>query len=67
VPEVKRESEQDRVYQFLSAQTEPVALARIIAELGIKRWTVTSILHRLLKRGSVEHAGRDAWQIRSAG
>jgi hypothetical protein len=67
VPEVKRESEQDRVYRFLSAQTEPVALAQIIAELGIRRWTVTSILYRLLKRGSIEHAGRDAWQIRSAG
>ena len=67
MPEVKRESEQDRVYRFLSAQTEPVGLARIIAELGIKRWTVTSILYRLLKRGSVEHAGRDAWQVRSAG
>jgi hypothetical protein len=44
-----------------------VTLARIIAELGIKRWTVTSILYRLLKRGSIEHAGRDTWQIRSAG
>jgi DNA-binding IclR family transcriptional regulator len=50
-----------------SAQTEPVALARIIAELGLKRWTATSILYRLQRMGSIEHAGHDAWQIRSAG
>ncbi len=57
------ESEQDRVYQFLAAQTEPVGLAQIVAGLGIKRWTINSALYRLLKKGSVEHVGRDAWKI----
>jgi hypothetical protein len=61
------ESEQDRVYQFLAAQTEPVSLAKIIAELGVKKWTVTNALYRLRRKGRVEHAGHDAWQIRSAG
>jgi hypothetical protein len=55
------------VYRFLAAQTEPVGLARIVAELGIKRWTVNSVLYRLLKRGNVEHPGRDVWRARSTG
>ena len=60
----RRESEQDRVLRFLAAQTEPVGLSRIVVELGIKRWTVNSVLYRLLKRGSVEHPGRDVWRAR---
>jgi hypothetical protein len=57
-------SEQDRVYQFLAAQTEPVSLARIITELGLKRWTATGTLNRLQRKGRIEHPGHDAWQIR---
>jgi hypothetical protein len=63
----EQESEQDRVYRFLAGQAEPVSLARIVAELEIRRWTVTSILYRLQRKGRLEHAGHDAWQIRSAG
>jgi hypothetical protein len=59
----EQESQQDRILSFLSAQTGPVTLARIIAELGANRWTVNSTLHRLLKKGNVEHVGRDAWKI----
>jgi len=58
---------EDRVYRFLAAQTEPVGLARIGASLGIKRWTINSALYRLLKKGSVEHVGHDAWRVRGAG
>jgi hypothetical protein len=61
------ESEQERVYQFLAGQTELVGLARIVAGLGIKRWTINSALYRLLKKGSVEHVGHDAWRVRGAG
>jgi hypothetical protein len=57
------ESEQDRVLQFLATQPEPVSLAGIVAELNANRWTVNSTLHRLLKKGSVEHVGHDAWKI----
>ncbi len=63
----EQESQQDRVYEFLAAQTEPVGLARIGASLGIKRWTINSALYRLLKKGSVEHVGHDAWRVRGAG
>jgi hypothetical protein len=60
----EQESEQDRIYQFLLAQTEPVSLARIITELGLKRWTATGTLNRLQRKGRIEHPGHDAWQIR---
>jgi hypothetical protein len=63
----EQESEQARVYEFLAAQTEPVGLARIVAGLRIKRWTINSALYRLLKNGSVEHVGHDAWRVRGAG
>ena len=56
-------SQQERVLQFLASQTEPVSLAQIVAELNANRWTVNSTLHRLLKKGNVEHVGRDAWKI----
>ena len=62
--EVKRETEQDKVYRYLLEQAEPVKLSQIVAELGIKKWTVSSILYRLLRKGAVEHAGHDAWQLR---
>jgi hypothetical protein len=59
----EQESQQDRVLQFLESQTEPATLGRIVAELNANRWTVNSTLHRLLKKGNVEHVGRDAWKI----
>ena len=59
----EQESQQDRVLQFLASQTEPATLGRIVAELNANRWTVNSTLHRLLKKGNVEHVGRDAWKI----
>ena len=59
-----RRAQQDRIYQFLAAQTEPVSLAQIIAELGLKSWTATSTLNRLQRKGRIEHPGHDAWQIR---
>jgi Mn-dependent DtxR family transcriptional regulator len=51
---------------FLAAQTQPATLARIIAELGLKRWTTTSALHRLQRQGRIEHPGYDAWWVRGA-
>ena len=57
---------EDRVYRFLAAQTEPVGLARIIAELGLKKWTATSSLTRLQRKGLIQHAGHDAWRVRGA-
>jgi hypothetical protein len=59
----EQESQQDRILEFLGSQTEPVTLGRIVAELNANRWTVNSTLHRLLKKGNVEHVGRDAWKI----
>jgi hypothetical protein len=59
----EQESQQGRVLQFLGSQTEPATLGRIVAELNANRWTVNSTLHRLLKKGNVEHVGRDAWKI----
>jgi hypothetical protein len=53
----------DRICDFLAAQTEPVGLAQIVAGLNANRWSINSALHRLLKKGSVEHVGRDAWKI----
>jgi hypothetical protein len=63
----EQESEQDRIHEFLGRQPGPVTLARIIAELGVKKWTATNALYRLQRKGRVEHAGHDAWQIRNAG
>ena len=59
-------SEQDRVYEFLAGQTEPVSLAKIIAELGLKKWSATSSLTRLQRKGLIQHAGYDAWRARDA-
>jgi hypothetical protein len=63
----EQESQQDRILQFLAAQTEPVSLARIIAELGIKKWSATSALYRLQRQGRIEHPARDCWQILKPG
>jgi hypothetical protein len=60
----EQESQQDRILQFLAAQTESVSLARIITELGLKKWTATSSLTRLQRKGLVQHAGYDRWLIR---
>ena len=59
----EQESQQERVLQFLGSQPEPATLGRIVAELNANRWTVNSTLHRLLKKGSIEHVGHDAWKI----
>ncbi len=64
---VQRESDQDRIYQYLVAQKEPVRLTEIVHELDIKRYTVSKTLNRLARKGSVEHVGRDAWRVRNAG
>jgi hypothetical protein len=57
----------ERICQFLESQTEPVSLAKIIAELDLRRWTATGTLNRLQRQGRVEHPGYDAWQIRKPG
>jgi len=60
---VKRETEQDRVYQFLLVQKEPVSVQDIVDALpGMNRNTVKSTLQRLQKRGSVENTGKKAWR-----
>jgi len=57
---------EDRVYRFLAAQAGPVGLGQIIAELGLKKWTATSSLTRLQRKGLIQHAGYDAWRVRGA-
>ena len=57
----------ERICQFLESQTEPVSLAKIIAELDLRRWTATGTLNRLQRQGRIEHPGYDAWQIRKPG
>ena len=54
----------ERICQFLESQTAPVSLAKIIAELDLRRWTATGTLNRLQRQGRIEHPGHDAWQIR---
>jgi hypothetical protein len=54
----------ERICQFLENQTAPVSLAKIIAELDLRRWTAVGTLGRLQRQGRIEHPGHDAWQIR---
>jgi RecA-family ATPase len=61
---IKRESEQDRLYQFLFAQQEPVGLRDIADALGMRINTVRSALQRLQNRGGIERVGRNAWTVR---
>jgi hypothetical protein len=62
--QIRRETEQDRIYSYLLTQQEPVSAREIAEELSMKRWTVHSALKRMEKRGSVEHPRRDAWMAR---
>jgi hypothetical protein len=62
--QVRREREQDRVYKFLLAQTEPVSVQTIMDGLpSMKRNTVRGTLQRLQSRGSVKSEGRGAWTV----
>jgi hypothetical protein len=54
----------ERICRFLENQTAPVSLAKIIAELDLRRWTAVGTLGRLQRQGRIEHPGHDAWQIR---
>jgi hypothetical protein len=62
--EVRRETNQDRIYGFLRDQKEPARLRDIMDALSLPRGTVTTTLWRLMKRGSVIHPGKDAWCVR---
>jgi len=60
--QVQKESEQDRVFQFLQEQKEPVTVSEIVDALEMNRSTVKSALNRLAKRGSIYAKRKDAWQ-----
>jgi hypothetical protein len=65
--QVRRESEQDKVFQFLLVQAEPVGARDISEALGLKFNTVRSILQRLQTRHAVERIGRTAWKVSGGG
>jgi RecA-family ATPase len=62
--EIRRQTEQDRIYEFLLAQPEPVSVKDIAEALNMKPNTVRGTLQRLQERGSVEHPRNNAWTIR---
>jgi RecA-family ATPase len=61
---VQQETVQDRIYNYLREQQEPVTATELIAELKTNKWTTLSALGRLKKRGVVEQAGRGKWGAR---
>lgn len=61
--QVKRDSEQQKIYDFLAAQIDPIGPSAIAAELEISLNTVSSALRRLKKLGSVTNKHKGLWSI----
>lgn len=59
--QVKRDTDQQKVSDLLSAQADPMAPSDIAEELGISRESVKKSLSRLKKLGSVESAAKGLW------
>lgn len=59
--QVKRDSEQQKVYDLLAARIDPMAPSDIAEELGISRESVKKSLNRLKKLGSVENPAKGLW------
>lgn len=60
---VKAETEQQRIYDFLLAETEPQGPIDISDMLNMALQTVKSALKRLKKRGSVVNPTRGLWTV----
>lgn len=61
--EVKSQSAQDTVFQFLLSQDDPVSPTDISNELEIPFGSVKVTLNRLKKKGSVENPARGLWTV----
>lgn len=61
--EVKKETAQQSVYDYLLAESEPVGPVEIASETRISINTVKTSLKRLKKRGSLECPSPGLWQV----
>jgi hypothetical protein len=61
---VRQETMQDKIFNFLREQKEPVSVSEIAAELQISQGTIHTTLGRLKKRGAIERKEKNKWQTR---
>lgn len=61
--EVKAETSQDAIYNFLLSEEDPHSPASISENLEMARGYVKTCLNRLKKKGAIEKSGRGLWQI----